>query len=50
MDDVACTKCMWTGDSFQEVIDYCPECGAETEYIRLDEYLPYQDDFNWNKK
>ena len=49
MDDVACTKCQWTGDSFQEVIDYCPECGSETEYIR-NEYLPHQDDFNWNKK
>jgi len=39
MNDVACTKCDWTGDSWKEVIDYCPGCGSETEYIR-DEYLP----------
>lgn len=49
MDDVACVKCMWTGDSYAEVIDYCPVCDSETEYTE-DEFSPYQDDFNWNKK
>ncbi len=49
MDDLACTDCEWTGNSWEKVYGKeCPECGEDTEYIK-DEYYPYQKPFNYNK-
>ena len=52
MDDLACTKCMWTGrrEDGRYYIYECPMCGSQVEYIDNYEYLPYQDSFNWSKK
>jgi hypothetical protein len=47
-DDLSCTKCLWTGNSDDDHKE-CPMCGSEIEPIEY-EYLPYQKDFNWNKK
>ncbi len=33
-DDLACTDCEWTGDSWKKVYGKeCPDCGEEIEYI-----------------
>ena len=48
MDDLACTECMWCGDSFIQDYGYCPDCGAVVEKIEA-EYLPSEKPFNWNK-
>lgn len=51
MDEIACTKCMWTGGRYQTLYDdgeyYCPECKAAVEWIDKD--TEYQKPFNWNK-
>jgi len=50
MDDLACTECMWTGNTDTQDYAYCPKCGGEIEYIDNYDRLPTEQDFNWNKK
>lgn len=49
-DDLACTKCLWTGDSDEYTGSVCPVCKSEIDDINDPPIWEYFDGYNWNKK